>query len=387
MYSFMVGLCKFWHSARAWAVARVVESIVATCQARTWEMAQFLARRWGICFKSGLQAVSRTLGNVKVDVWDLGAHLLARLSAETTVVPLAVDWTEWHDDKRVLVAAAVVGKRAIPIAAAGYDKQNMPRSQNARENVFLRLLSRLVHEAKRKVVILTDRGFRRVSWVKLLMDCQLDFAVRLMTDVLARCEGAGGAKPLKLFQLRPGEMVDLGVVELREDRAVKVRVVGIHARGQKEAWWIATSLSTTVADVASWYDRRMGVEEQLRDSKGCRYGVQIYWTTFEQPERIGRLFVLVGFALTVWTIAGIVVASADRTARFPHKIKGPRRSYATIGRQAMAAAGYDAVDLVLQALAHLREHPPRVERRRFGDGLQTVKPVACLARPAGDGET
>lgn len=260
MYSFMLNMCKFWHSARAWAVARVVESIVATCQARTWEMAQFIARRWGIQFKSGLQAVSRLLGNVKVDVWDLGARLLARLSSEETVVPLAVDWTEWHDDKRVLVAAAVVGKRAIPIAAAGYSKEEMPRSQNARENLFLRLLGRLVHEAKRRVVILTDRGFRRVSWVKLLLNCRLDFAVRLMTDVLVRCEGASGAKPLKSFRLRPGEMIDLGLVELREDRAVKVRVVGIQARGQKEAWWIATSLCSSVADVASWYDRRMGVE-------------------------------------------------------------------------------------------------------------------------------
>jgi hypothetical protein len=94
-------------------------------------------------------------------------------------------------------------------------------------------------------------------------------------------------------------MVDLGLVQLREDAAVQVRVVGIWARGQREPWWIATSLTVPVAEVASWYDRRMGVEEQLRDTKGCRYGVQILWTAFQQSERIGRLFVLVGVAITL----------------------------------------------------------------------------------------
>ncbi len=237
------------------------------------------------------------------------------------------------------------------------------------------------------MVILTDRGFRRVSWVKLLLECQLDFVARLMTDVLVRCGAAENSRPLRSFVLQPGEMVDLGAVELREDRALKVRVVGIWTHGQREPWWIATSLPVGVAEVASWYDRRMGVEEQFRDSKGCRYGVQIYWTAFEQPERIGRLFVLVGTALTVWTIAGLVVATADPTARLPHKVKGPRRSYVTIGHQAMAAMGYDDEDLVVQALAYLREHPPAVERRRLGRDLRLVKPRLCLTCPTGTDNT
>jgi hypothetical protein len=142
-----------------------------------------------------------------------------------------------------------------------------------------------------------------------------------------------------------------------------------------------------VAEVASWYDRRMGVEEQLRDTKGCRYGVQIYWTAFEQPERIGRLFVLVGVALMVWTIAGMVVATSDPTARFPHKAKGPRRSFATIGRQAMAATGYDDEDLVFRALVRLRAHPPPLEFRRFGHDLRPIKPATCLAPPPGPGHS
>jgi len=79
----------------------------------------------------------------------------------------------------------------------------------------------------------------------------------------------------------------------------------------------------------------MAVEEQFRDTKGCRYGVEVVWNLFEQAERVGRFFVCVGIALAVWTAMGHEIAQQDPTARLPHPTKGPRRSLATIGRQAV----------------------------------------------------
>jgi len=40
------------------------------------------------------------------------AELLARTKERALLV--AVDWTEWHHDLRLLTAAVVTGKRAIP---------------------------------------------------------------------------------------------------------------------------------------------------------------------------------------------------------------------------------------------------------------------------------
>lgn len=377
-YSLFQEMSKFLHASTANAVARVVAAITAVGLARTWKLGGWISKTFGIEFKSGVQAVSRVFGAVKLDHWKLGVWLLTRASKASALVPFPIDWTEWHKEKRVLVGAVVVGKRAIPVAAATFHRSEIPRSQNARENTFLRMVRQMATEAGRRLVILTDRGFRRVSWVKQLQKLHLDFAVRLMTDVLVHHKPGQPPALLADFVLKPGQMVDLGEVQLREDRAVCVRVIGVRARGQHEPWWIATSLDLPVSRVAGFYDRRMAVEEQFRDTKGCRFGVEMYWTASDRPERIDRMFLLVGVALMIWTAAGAEVATQDLTARFPHKTKGPRRSFVTIGRE--LAASLTRLVVTLDWLA--RWLPP-AEFRDFRFGLKLVEPVLAGASAAG----
>jgi len=377
-YSLFREMSKFLHANTASAVSRVVAAIVAVGVARTWKVGQWLGKQSGIQFKSGLQAVSRVLGPVKLDAWRLGAWLLQRVSSAKVLVPFPIDWTEWSEERRVLVGAAVVGKRAIPIAVAAFHRSDIPRSQNARENTFLRMVKQLASDAGRRLVILTDRGFRRVTWVQQLQRLGLDFAVRLMTDVLVHREGSARPASLASYELKPGEMLDLGEVQLREDRAVRVRVVGIWGRGQKEPWWIATSLDLPVSRVAAFYDRRMAVEEQFRDTKGCRFGVELFWTKSDRLERIERMFLLVGVALMVWTAAGAEAAAQDPTARFPHKTKGPRRSFATIGREVAAA-----MTRFIVTPDWLNRWLPQAEFRDFRSGVHLVEPVVAGPPAAG----
>jgi hypothetical protein len=377
-YSLFREMSKFMHASTASAVSRVVAAIVGVGVARTWKLGQWLAKTFGIEFKSGVQAVARVLGSVKLDHWKLGAWLLGRASKPEALVPFPIDWTEWHEEKRVLVGAVVVGKRAIPVAATTFHRSQIPRSQNSRENTFLRMIRQMAIEAGRRVVILTDRGFRRVSWVQQLQKLRLDFAVRLMTDVLVHHKPGQPPTLLADFVLKPGQMVDLGEVELREDRAVRVRVIGVRARGQHEPWWIATSLDLPVSRVAGFYDRRMAVEEQFRDTKGCRFGVEMYWTASDRPERIDRMFLLVGVAVMVWTAIGAEAAAQDPTARFPHKTKGPRRSFVTIGRQLAAVLTRFVV-----TLEWLERWLPPAEFRDFRFGLKLVEPVPAVASATG----
>lgn len=379
IYSFIGEIGKFLHGSQLKSLARVVLAIVAVGQARTWPLASFISQQSHIRFKSALQAIGRLLGNRRLDVWHLGARLLERITREGEWVPLAVDWTEWSEPMRVLVGATVIGKRAIPVAAEGFDRQNIPRSQNARENTFLCLLKRMADVAGRRLIILTDRGFRRVSWIQQLQALHLEFVVRLMTDVMVRRPGDDRGIRLRDIALRPGHMVELGPVALRQDQAVQVRVVGVWAKGQKEPWWLATSLTISMAKVASWYDRRMGVEEQLRDSKGSRYGVELIWNVFHDPEKIGRLFVLVGIAMTLWTMAGVHIAKQDPTAQYPHRTKGPRRSYVNIGRQALSVVRYLTRQDVAINLLLLRSLPG-VELRPIGWGLKKIPPSVAWPR-------
>lgn len=71
---------------------------------------------------------------------------------------------------------------------------------------------------------------------------------------------------------------------VRHDRAVKTKVIGLWARGQKEPWWLATDSKDSLADVVALYDRRMAIEQQIRDTKGCRFGVKLEWTQFKKPQ-------------------------------------------------------------------------------------------------------
>lgn len=83
-----------------------------------------------------------------------------------------------------------------------------------------------------------DRGFRRASSLKLLLDQQLDFVVRLKADVCV--EYRKRKHRLDRLRLQPGAAMDLGFVPLRSDGLVTVRVIGVWAAGAKEPWWLVS---------------------------------------------------------------------------------------------------------------------------------------------------
>jgi len=83
-----------------------------------------------------------------------------------------------------------------------------------------------------------------------------------------------------------------------------VRGIGVWARGQKEPWWLATDLNLPIHRIASFYDRRMGIEEQIRDSKGCRFGIKLFWTQIQEPDHLARFMMILAFALLLLTAIG-----------------------------------------------------------------------------------
>lgn len=309
----------------------VTSAIIEVNSARSADIAALLARWLKILFNSALNRLYRLLRNHKIDYVLLTKQLLklvARCMRDKLLI--AIDWTEWHNELRMLTASVVADKRAIPVQTAAFHRSDIPRSQNSRENGFLNTLAMVLGELGLKAIILCDRGFRRVSWLKLLQDRKLDFVIRLKEDVYAHAPGIG-TRLLSNMGLRPGRVIDLKWVMLREDQAVRVRVIGVWSRKARERWWLATSLNCSAERVVAYYDRRMAIEEQLRDTKGCRFGVKLYWTQFKKPEHLAHLSSLVGIAILVWTAIGRAAALANPSLRFKHPKKGPRYSYVTIG--------------------------------------------------------
>ena len=311
-------------------MALVIAAIASAGQARSFAIATCMKAWLGIRLDSAVNRFYRLLRNSNVDYVELAASwakVLAR--SRTRHLTLAIDWTEWHHDLRLLVAATVAGKRAIPLFVQGTRKLVRARSQNAYENTFLRVLADALKRAEVATTILCDRGFRRVSWISLLQRLQLGFVVRLMDDVCAEFEAQ--VMPLASIPLPRGKVVDLGVVPLRSDGAVLVRVIGYWARDAKEPWWVATSETSDARKALKLYDRRMTVEEQFRDLKGKRFGAKLVWTQFRDPEALARFMMLLAVALLIWLTTGIAAARRDKSLRMTCRKKGPRQSYITIG--------------------------------------------------------
>lgn len=330
-YPFLSSLLSSFSLRHRKTLGLVIAAITVTGQARSFAIATTLMGWLGTRLDSAVNRFYRLLRNPRVDYtrWITSwAQLLVKGQSRQLLV--AVDWTEWHHDLRMLVAAVVAGRRAIPLYAEAFDKLIRRRSQNARENTFARVLADSLRRAGVSATLLCDRGFRRASWLKLLQQLGLGFVVRLMDDVTVEV-APDVSMPLRNVLLTPGQLLDLGVVALRSDGAVRVRIIGYWAPGRSEPWWLATSVTAHPAFILKLYDRRMTIEEQFRDTKGRRFGAKLFWTQFRNPEALGRFVMLLGVALLIWTITGFVAAHYDPSLLLVCRKKGPRQSFVTIG--------------------------------------------------------
>jgi hypothetical protein len=307
----------------------VVAALCQAAQASSFAIAGQRSCLSGVQLGSALNRLYRFLRNDRFDNWLLTEQLLRLLGRRPGPLLLALDWTAWQDRFSVLTAAVCTGTRAIPVSVSACHKPQLARSQNLWEETFLRLTVDRLRAAGVEAVWLCDRGFHRVAWLGRLAELEQAFVVRLTRDVTVHLPG--GACLLKSLALAEGERRDYGWVWVRSDRWVRVRLIGVWATGAKEVWWLATNLQNRVSKVVSYYDRRMGIEEQFRDTKGQRFGLKLRWMQFTKPEFVERIYLLVGIALLLWTTVGRAMEESEPKVRLRSRTKGARLSLARIG--------------------------------------------------------
>ena len=352
--------------SQAKTTALVVEAIAEMAQAASLRIAASIAQATGCQLASALTRFYRLLHNPRLDDLILSKQLLAAAHPGPAPALIAIDWTEWHSSLRMLLGSVVAGRRAIPVCSQVFSKSQVPKSQNIWENNFLRLLGLILKDLGLSVCILADRGFRRVSFLKLLLTHpNLTFVVRLCDQIIV--EEDTHKRLLSRHGLQPGHAVDLGTVRLRQDAAVAVRVVGIWGRGQREPWWLATNLEDPLARIAALYDRRMAIEEQIRDTKGARFGLKLVWTQIHTPAALARFALLIGLTILLLTAIGHAVVRHTPGVQLSCKKKGPRLSLLSVGQLFLPRAGLRSL-----SLASLRANIPSPAFRSFPwlDALQ-----------------
>ena len=309
--------------------AAVVAALCQAAQASSFAIAGQLSCLTDVQLGSALTRLYRFLRNARFDNWLLTEQMLRLLGARPGPLLLALDWTCWRERFSVLTASVCAGTRSIPVASSACVSRNLSRSQNLYEETFLRLIVDRLRSAGVTAVWLCDRGFHRVEWLRRFIEMEQHFVVRLKRDVTVHLRDR--VCLLKSLEVSEGERRDLGFVLLRSDEAVRVRLIGVWAKGAKEVWWLATDLQNRVSKVVGYYDRRMGIEEQFRDAKGVRFGLKLKWTQFTRAEFVERMYLLVGVALLLWTSVGSAVESEEPKVRLRSKTKGARLSLARIG--------------------------------------------------------
>ena len=108
-------------------LALVIAALVERAQATSVVIAGHVAVELGTQVGSALTRCYRLLRNPRLDEPRRTAPRL-----------IALDWTAWPQDLRLVVAAVVVGCRAMPVQAAAFSKTDIPRSQHRRETTFVR---------------------------------------------------------------------------------------------------------------------------------------------------------------------------------------------------------------------------------------------------------
>lgn len=340
MYRWLCSLASPFHATVALTFIHLAVATIRAGGLRTSAIATRLAEWTAVKRKSAFQRLYRFLGEstlAPIDFWQSWAFRLFNTAGRTPLI--AVDWTEWPHGLRVLSAALIVGRRALPMFMQTARKEPS-FSQNLFENAFLRLLPMLDWRVAARAILIFDRGFRRVSFLRELQRLGLErFIVRLAAKVHVQSRHYCGL--LEDYPWPPRthtRIVSLGMVKLRAGQGVTVRVIGLWMPDQKEPWWLATGMTERRAErIAQIYAKRMDIEEAFRDTKGARFGAQMEWSHIQKPEALDRYWMLATVALAAWTLAGVLIERHDPTATWPSAQKGPRYSYPTLGAESPKA--------------------------------------------------
>lgn len=248
--------------------------------------------------KHGTKRVWRFTKNQRVEVSDAMEGVVRRLlkSRKKKPVLVALDWTEVRKF-HTLVAAVVIGGRAVPLLWASYEEWEFHRSQNSLEEGLLRLLKTMLPEGVR-VILLADRGFGRTELARTCQSLGFSYVIRIAPDVWVEADGYRGN--LRDYPVKKGVCRLLKHVDYRKKDPVRQHVVVHWRKGlpkeRDECWFLMTNLEASAQRLCLLYGKRMPIEEFFRDGKSRRNGLALRNTQITKPDRFDRLLLILVLA-------------------------------------------------------------------------------------------
>jgi hypothetical protein len=262
-----------------------------------------------VAFPHKLKRVFRFVSNERLTARAskelVASRLLRQLHHRLKIKPrqyleVIVDWTSvWP--YQVLAALIPLEGRAVPVFEWAVEQWDFQSSQNAYEEQFIRSLRRSIPKSW-KVVIVADRGFQRVEFLRCLQQQGFSFVVRVKGD--AWVESSSYAGKLRDSPLSVGQCFKLSRCLYHKTKRYPLKLA-LHCAlidGKVSSWLLATNLGLTAGQIVALYRRRFWCEECFRDQK---QEFALEQVRVKQAGRLENLLLALAIALLLLAIIGM----------------------------------------------------------------------------------
>jgi hypothetical protein len=258
--------------------------------------------------------------------------VLAGFAPGSGRLTLLIDWTLHRDRCKSLWIMLPLGGRAVPLAFwLAPPEMGGDGTQRALEDQALTQLRGWL-PARRRVLLIGDRGFRGRDRMHFLQRLRFQFILRVTGDTMVQIAGewvrlrevapAVGQRQqwaqLPFGKEKPQERLTVNLIAVRQ--ALPTPKLVLTNKGKKTSktvedtiWFLATDLPLST-DAVALYQTRMQIEQSFRDSKGL-LGLEREQTR-EPWVRLRTLLwaLLVGYTLDL-QLGGAAPAVASRPPR------------------------------------------------------------------------
>ncbi len=299
------------HAARVQSLANAVVGITHVAVLAIHAIGQAYAQVAGITAKSGVKQIDRLLSNGNLVMDRALKTWVAFVVGARTEMVIALDWTEFDDDRHSTLAAYLVTLhgRATPLAWATHPKSSLKNNQKRFERELLEKLHEWIDPAV-GITLLADRGFGDQKLYGYLDGLGWAYVIRFRGNIVVTA--ANGERKTAHDWVGPaGRARLLRGAKVTSDEFEVAAVVVVWDRKMKEPWSLATSfVRCTAGQVVKLYGKRFSIEETFRDQKDQHFGMGLKATHIRNAARRDRLLLLAAVAQALLTLLGAAAEEA-----------------------------------------------------------------------------
>jgi hypothetical protein len=228
-----------------------------------------------------------------------------------TELLLAMDWTEFDNDRHSTLAVYVVTThgRATPLSWRTFDKSKIKGHQKRYEYEMVDRIHQWLEPGVR-VTLLADRGFGDKKLYEFLQFLGWDYVIRFRGGIQVT-DHRGETRTARDWLPPSGRATMLKQAQVTADRFQVPAVVLVWDKKMKEPWCLATTFAASCATtVVKMYGRRFTIEETFRDQKDLHFGMGLRATHIGDADRRDRLLLLAAMGQAFLTLLG---AASERS--------------------------------------------------------------------------